>query len=80
MAVGRKNWLFAGSIAGGKWAAILYSLVASCKRHKINPQLYLRDVIGRVKTHPQSKIRDLLPATYVPGLPPEAPRFQQNQP
>ena len=78
VAVGRKNWLFAGSVAGGKWAAILYSLVASCKRHKINPFFYLRDVIGRVKTHPQSKIRDLLPATYIPGPIPETPKLQQS--
>lgn len=78
VAVGRKNWLFAGSIEGGKRAAVLYSLVASCKRHKIDPYSYLRDVIGRVKTHPQSKIADLLPATYVPGPAPEAPVFKQN--
>lgn len=78
VAIGRKNWLFAGSVAGGKWAAILYSLVASCKRHKIDPYLYLRDVIGRVKTHPMSRISELLPATYVPGPPPETPKFLQN--
>jgi transposase len=78
VAVGRKNWLFAGSVVGGKRAAILYSLVASCKRHKIDPFHYLRDVIGRVKTHPQSKIADLLPATYKPGPAPEAPVFKQN--
>jgi uncharacterized membrane protein len=78
VAVGRKNWLFAGSVAGGKRAAILYSLIASCKRHKIDPYLYLRDVIGRVKTHPQSKIADLLPATYKPGPAPETPIFKQN--
>jgi len=37
VALGRKNWLFAGSVEGGKWAAILFSLVASCKRRKIDP-------------------------------------------
>lgn len=78
VAVGRKNWLFAGSVTGGKWAAVLYSLVASCKRHKIDPYFYLRDVIGRVKTHPMSRIRELLPATYVTGPMPETPVFQQN--
>jgi hypothetical protein len=80
VAVGRKNWLFAGSVVGGKRAAVLFSLVASCKRHKIDPYAYLRDVIGRVKTHPQSKISDLLPATYIPGPAPETPIFKQNQP
>jgi transposase len=80
VAVGRKNWLFAGSVAGGKWAAILYSLVASCKRHKIDPYIYLRDVISRVKTHPMSRIQELLPATYVPGPVPETPVFQNAKP
>lgn len=78
VAVGRKNWLFAGSAEGGGWAAIHYCLVASCKRHKIDPYQYLRDVISRVKTHPQSKIADLLPATYVPGPQPEMPIFKKN--
>jgi transposase len=78
IAVGRKNWLFAGSVAGGKRAAVLFSLVASCKRHKIDPFHYLRDVIGRVKTHPQSKIADLLPATYQPRPAPETSIFKQN--
>ncbi len=75
VAVGRKNWLFAGSVTGGKWAAILYSLVASCKRHKIDPYFYLRDVIGRVKTHPMSRIQELLPATHIHGAAPETPKF-----
>ena len=78
VAVGRKNWLFAGSPEGGKRAAILYSLVASCKRHKIDPFYYLRDVIRRVNTHPMSRIRELLPATYLSGPPPEAPNFQKT--
>lgn len=78
--VGRKNWLFAGSVAGGGWAAILYSLVASCKRHKIDPYFYLRDIISRVKTHPMSRIRELLPATYVLGPVPETPVFQTARP
>lgn len=67
VAVGRKNWLFAGSDEGGRRAAILYSLVASCKRHGIDPFAYLRDVISRVATHPQSKIRELLPAYWTPS-------------
>jgi transposase len=67
VALGRKNWLFAGSDAGGRRAAIHYSLVASCKRHGIDPFAYLRDVIERVATHPQSRIRDLLPAYWRPA-------------
>jgi hypothetical protein len=76
VALGRKNFMFCGSPTGGRWAAILYSLVASCKRHKIDPYFYLRDVIGRVKIHPMSRIQELLPATYIPGPIPEAPIFQ----
>jgi transposase len=61
VAVGRKNWLFCGSESGGKRAAILYSLIESCKRIDVEPFAYLRDVIGRVSTHPVSRIRELTP-------------------
>ncbi len=79
VAVGRKNWLFAGSPEGGRRAAILYTLVASCKRHKTDPFHYLRDVIRRINTHPMNRIRELLPATYVPGPLPETPIFARRQ-
>jgi transposase len=59
--VGRKNYLFVGSDAGGRRAAILYSLVRSCERHNLNVWEYLRDVLVRVSTHPASQIDDLLP-------------------
>lgn len=52
VAVGRKNWMFAGSDEGGRRAAVIYSLVASCARLKINPYDYLRDVLERLPTHP----------------------------
>ena len=48
IAVGRKNWLFAGSREGGRNAAILSSLIATCKQHNVNPQAYLTDVITRL--------------------------------
>ncbi len=64
VALGRKNWLFAGSDEGGRRAAILFSLVASCKRHKIDPFAYLRDVLGRLSTHPAKKVRQLLPDAW----------------
>jgi len=62
--VGRKNWLFAGSLAGGKRAAILYSLIETCRRLDISPFEYLRDVLGRVSTHPASRIGELTPAGW----------------
>ncbi len=64
MALGRKNFLFVGSNEGGERAAILYSLVESCKRHDIEPFEYLRDVIGKIGSTPAKKIGTLLPATW----------------
>jgi transposase len=64
VAVGRKNWLFWGSDAGGKTAAVLTSLVATCKRHGIDPWLYLSDVLARVPTHPADCVAELLPDTW----------------
>lgn len=64
VAVGRNNWLFAGSMAGAERAALLYSLVQSCRLAKIDPFLYLRDVLLRVATHPQSRIGELTPKAW----------------
>lgn len=61
IAVGRKNWLFCGSESGGKRAAILYSLIESCKRLGVEPFAYLKDVIDRVSIHPMSRIREITP-------------------
>lgn len=62
--VGRKNWLFAGNENGAKRAAIIYSLVASCKLCKIDPFVYFRDVLDRVSTHPNSRIAELTPPNW----------------
>jgi transposase len=62
--IGRKNWLFAGSDKGGKRAAIIYSLVASCKLCGIDPFAYLRDVIDRVSIHPAKEISQLIPSNW----------------
>jgi hypothetical protein len=61
VATGRKNWLFAGSDAGGKTAAILYSFVSTCQRLGINPFVYLRDLFRRLPTHPSDRLAELLP-------------------
>jgi hypothetical protein len=55
------SWLFAGSDEGGKTAATLMSLCATCKELGIDPFAYLRDVLIRVSTHPASRIEELLP-------------------
>jgi transposase len=62
--VGRKNWLFCGSDAGGQTAAVLFSLIATCERHKVNPFEYLRDVLDRIASQPISKLADLLPSQW----------------
>jgi hypothetical protein len=68
IALGRKNWLHLGSDRGGRTAATLLSLVQTCKNLGNEPSAYLRDVLGRVSTHPASRIEDLLPDRRVwPG-------------
>jgi len=62
--IGRKNYMFAGSEAGAWRAAIIYSLVASCKLNDIDPFRYFRDVLTRVSTHPADKIDELLPGEW----------------
>ena len=69
VALGRKNWLFAGSDAGGKTAATLISLCITCKTLGVEPWSYLRDVLDRVSTHPNSRIEELLPDHWKPAEP-----------
>jgi transposase len=66
VAIGRKNWLFFGADSGGHRAAIVYSLVASCKLCKKDPFAYLRDVLKRINTHPASQILELTPPNWKP--------------
>jgi transposase len=61
IALGRKNWLFCGSDRGGRTAAVLFSLIATCDRHGVDPFVYLRDVLTRIAAHPASRLADLLP-------------------
>ena len=61
IAIGRKNWLFTGSEAGGHAAAVLFSLIGSCHLHGVNPLAYLTDVITRLPETPQDELEQLLP-------------------
>jgi transposase len=72
VAIGRKNWLFAGSVEGGSYAATLYSVIETCARLKINPHQYLADVLVRVGFHPQSRVAELTPRGWA------AARSEQN--
>lgn len=61
VALGRKNWLFAGSDTGGETAADMYSLIETAKLNGVNPQAYLKTVLERIQDHNSSKLADLLP-------------------
>lgn len=59
--VGRKNWLFAGSDSGGEHAAVLYSLIGTCRLNNVEPEKWLRYVIENIQDWPANRVRDLLP-------------------
>jgi len=61
VALGRRNWLFAGSDRGGERAAAIYSLIATAKLNGVNPQAWLTDVLRRIADHPASRLDELLP-------------------
>ena len=64
VAVGRKNWMFAGSAQGAERAAVLWTLLASCKLHGVDPFAYLRDVLTRVGSHPARDVLALSPKAW----------------
>ena len=68
VALGRKNYLFAGSNAGGERAAAIYSLLGSAKLNGLDPELYLHHILARIADHPISAIDQLLPwnVTLIP--------------
>jgi transposase len=61
VALGRKNFLFAGSDSGGERAACLYSLLGTAKLNALDPELYLREVLDRIADHPINRVSELLP-------------------
>jgi transposase len=67
VALGRKNWLFAGSDNGGERAAAIYSLIETAKLSGVDPEAWLRDTIARIADHPARRIDDLLPWNYRPS-------------
>ena len=61
LALGRKNYLFAGSHQGAEYAAIFYSLFATCRLHDLDPKAWLQDVLNRIGDHHVNKLVELLP-------------------
>ena len=59
--LGKKNYLFCGSDAGGERAAAIYSLIGAAKLNSVNPEAYLREVLSRIADHPVNHIEELLP-------------------
>lgn len=67
VAVGRKNYLFAGSHAAAQRSAIFYSLLATCKNYQVHPIVWLQDVLTRIAGYPINKIQELLPQNWTPN-------------
>ena len=67
VAVGRRNWLFAGSRTGGERAAAIYTVIQTCKANGVDPQAYIADVIARVAGDwPASRWDELMPWNWMP--------------
>ena len=69
VAIGRKNWLFAGSVGGAKAAAVLYTLVESAKATGVDPRAYLEVVLSRASQTPASRLQELTPLHLTIDLP-----------
>jgi transposase len=66
LALGRKNWLFAGSERGARATALFLGLIQSCKACQVNPWEYLDDMLRRIMSHPITRLRELLPDQWRP--------------
>ena len=67
IAIGRSNWLFAGSLRAGQRAAAVMSLLQSARLNGLDPYGYIKDVLARLPTQPAGRIEELLPHRWQPG-------------
>ena len=67
VAIGRKNYLFAGSHNGARRAAMLYSFLGTCKINNVNPFEWLKDILSRMPSHSVNNLQELLPNNWVPS-------------
>ncbi len=68
LAVGRRNWTFAGSDAGGRRAAAMYTLIETAKLNGVDARAWLADILARLPGHPARHIADLLPWNWSPPI------------
>ena len=61
IAIGRKNWLFAGSDNGGEAAANIYTVIETAKMNGLNPEVYLKKILSEIQDYNSQKVADLLP-------------------
>ena len=69
LAIGRKNWLFVGSEDGGEAAAVIFTLIQSCRAVGVNPREYLEDIMRRLMSHNSQKLNELLPDQWLKNHP-----------
>jgi transposase len=70
LTLGRRNWTFLGSDAGGARAAVFFTIAQTCRLNGVDPEAYLADITGRVGSHPANRIAELLPWNWRPLQPP----------
>jgi transposase len=73
VALGRKNYLFAGSDSGGERAAAIYTLLGTAKLNGLDPEPYLRHVLERIAEHPVNRLQQLLPWNLLATFPAHLP-------
>ena len=65
LAIGRKNWLFFGSLDAGQHSTVIFSLIQTCRSLGINPREYLEDIFRRLPDHNSQKLYELLPDQWL---------------